>query len=117
MVLQNLFSFSIATKFCQLEEINVSDCHNMTWLIVEEEEMSENENLEFRQLRSSKLTSLASFNGLWYSEKTLESVTWIFDEKVSCPVLEELWLFQMSGIEKIWNGGWLSVQSLTSLTV
>ncbi|KAE8660039.1 hypothetical protein F3Y22_tig00116959pilonHSYRG00493 [Hibiscus syriacus] len=37
--LKNLFFFPIATKFCQLEEIIVSNCHNMIGLIVEEEKM------------------------------------------------------------------------------
>ncbi|XP_039048940.1 disease resistance protein RPS2-like [Hibiscus syriacus] len=68
--LKNLFFFPIATKFCQLEEIIVSNCHNMIGLIVEEEKMGENEILEFRQLLLLELRGLDSFNGMWYSEKT-----------------------------------------------
>ncbi|KAK9017079.1 hypothetical protein V6N11_079565 [Hibiscus sabdariffa] len=46
----------------------------------------------------------------------------LFNEKVSCPVLEELWLSQVSGIEKIWKDDNLPVlpfgfQSLTVLKV
>ncbi|KAG8478902.1 hypothetical protein CXB51_028746 [Gossypium anomalum] len=124
-MLKNLFSFSIAKRLRQLEEIEVSHCNNMReFIIVEkEEEIGENDNLEFPQLRSLSLRYLPTFNGAWYSQKTLQSVTWLFGKMVLFPVaLEELYLDSVNGIEKIWHDDQLLtmplvVQSLTRLEV
>ncbi|MBA0576425.1 hypothetical protein Golob_027702 [Gossypium lobatum] len=124
-MLKNLFSFSIAKRLRQLEEIEVSHCNNMReFIIVEkEEEIGENDNLEFPQLRSLSLRYLPTFNGAWYSQKTLQSVTWLFGKMVLFPVaLEELYLVSVNGIEKIWHDDQLlmvslGVQSLTRLEV
>ncbi|MBA0742306.1 hypothetical protein Gogos_015374 [Gossypium gossypioides] len=124
-MLKNLFSFSIAKRLRQLEEIEVSHCNNMKeFIIVEkEEEIGENDNLEFPQLRSLSLRYLPTFNGAWYSQKTLQSVTWLFGKMVLFPVaLEELYLDSVNGIEKIWHDDQLltvslGVQSLTRLEV
>ncbi|MBA0618683.1 hypothetical protein Godav_027989, partial [Gossypium davidsonii] len=124
-MLKNLFSFSIAKRLRQLEEIEVSHCNNMReFIIVEkEEEIGENDNLEFPQLRSLSLRYLPTFNGAWYSQKTLQSVTWLFGKMVLFPVaLEELYLDSVNGIEKIWHDDQLltvslGVQSLTRLEV
>ncbi|GMI65264.1 hypothetical protein HRI_000195700 [Hibiscus trionum] len=119
-MLKNLFSFSIATRFCQLEEIHVSGCYNMSGLIVDKEE---NGVLEFRRLHSLTLQNLNRFNGLWYSESTFQFTRWLFDKKVSCPVLEKLHLDSVNGIEKIWHDDQLSptmsfgVGTLTSLKI
>ncbi|XP_039034090.1 disease resistance protein At4g27190-like [Hibiscus syriacus] len=110
--LKNLFSFSIAKRLRLLEELEVSDCMNLTELIVEKEEISENDILEFSKLRFLKLERLKKFNG-----------SWLFDEKVSCPALEELCLKFVGGIEKIWHiddqlsGMSFGVQSLRDLNV
>ncbi|KAK8502347.1 hypothetical protein V6N12_046133 [Hibiscus sabdariffa] len=109
--LKNLFSFSIATELHQLEKIQASGCDNMVGLIVVKEESGDNENLEFRKLRSLKLEDLNSFKSLCYSEKTLESVPCLFDKKVSCLVLEELCVKLMNGIEKIWSDDQFHVMS------
>ncbi|KAK8271593.1 hypothetical protein V6Z11_D11G270700, partial [Gossypium hirsutum] len=124
-MLKNLFSFSIAKRLRQLEEIEVSHCNNMReFILVEkEEEIGENDNLEFPQLRSLSLRYLPTFNGTWYSQKTLQSVTWLFGKMVLFPVaLEELYLDSVNGIEKIWHDDQLltvslGVQSLTRLEV
>ncbi|KAK8328697.1 hypothetical protein V6Z12_A11G269300 [Gossypium hirsutum] len=91
-MLKNLFSFSIAKRLRQLEEIEVSHCNNMReFIIVEkEEEIGENDNLEFPQLRSLSLRYLPTFNGAWYSQKTLKSVRWLFGKMVIFPVLKKL---------------------------
>ncbi|KAA3473087.1 disease resistance protein isoform X3 [Gossypium australe] len=91
-MLKNLFSFSIAKRLRQLEEIEVSHCNNLKeFIIVEkEEEIGENDNLEFPQLRSLSLRYLPTFNGAWYSQKTIQSVTWLFGKMVIFPMLEEL---------------------------
>ncbi|GMI79613.1 hypothetical protein HRI_001630700 [Hibiscus trionum] len=89
-MLKNLFSFSIAKRLCQLEGLEVSNCKNITELIAENEEIDENDILEFNKLRILKLENLQSFNGLLYSENTPQSSPSLFDKKVSCPALEEL---------------------------
>ncbi|XP_040937841.1 disease resistance protein RPS2 isoform X3 [Gossypium hirsutum] len=124
-MLKNLFSFSIAKRLRQLEEIEVSHCNNMReFIIVEkEEEIGENDNLEFPQLRSLSLRYLPTFNGAWYSQKTLKSVRWLFGKMVLFPVaLEELYLDSVNGIKKIWHDDQLLtmplvVHSLTRLEV
>ncbi|KAE8725181.1 hypothetical protein F3Y22_tig00009009pilonHSYRG00203 [Hibiscus syriacus] len=119
-MLKNLFSFSIAKSLRQLEKLEVYRCDNMIAVIVEKEEIRENETLKFDKLRVLKLNAL---NGLWYIENTYQSVTWLFDKKVSCPALEELYLKSIDGIEKIWHIDdhlsriYFSVQILTILTV
>ncbi|KAE8673784.1 hypothetical protein F3Y22_tig00111772pilonHSYRG00102 [Hibiscus syriacus] len=119
-MLKNLFSFSIAKRLRKLEELEVSKCDNMIALIVEKEEIRENDTLKFDKLRILKLTEL---NGSWYIENTFQSVTWLFDKKVSCPALEELYLYAMGVIEKIWHIDdqfplvSFGVQSLTNLKV
>ncbi|XP_039059191.1 disease resistance protein At4g27190-like isoform X2 [Hibiscus syriacus] len=119
-MLKNLFSFSIAKRLHQLEELEVSNCTNMKALIVEKEEIRENDTLKLDKLRILKLYRL---NGLWYIENTFQSVTWLFVKKVSCPALEELYLSSIGGIEKIWHIDVqfplmsFGVQSLKSLVV
>ncbi|KAE8704738.1 hypothetical protein F3Y22_tig00110445pilonHSYRG00096 [Hibiscus syriacus] len=121
--LKNLFSFSIARTHHLLEVLEVSDCKNLTELIVEKEEISENDTLEFSKLRILTLDRLDKFNGSWHSENTFQSVAWLFDKKVSCPALEELDLKSVGGIEKIWHiddqlsGMSFGVQSLSFLRV
>ncbi|KAK9016303.1 hypothetical protein V6N11_078805 [Hibiscus sabdariffa] len=89
-MMKNLFSFSIAKRLCQLEELEVSICKNMTKLIGEMEEADESNILEFNKLRILKLIQLERFNGLWNSEYTGQSLVGLFDKKISCPALEEL---------------------------
>ncbi|KAE8704739.1 hypothetical protein F3Y22_tig00110445pilonHSYRG00098 [Hibiscus syriacus] len=121
--LKNLFSFSIARTHHLLEELEVSDCKNLTELIVEKEEISENDILEFSKLRFLTLERLDKFNGSWHSENTIQSVAWLFDKKVSCPALEKLELESVGGIDKIWHiddqlsGMSFGVQSLRDLRV
>ncbi|XP_021283516.1 uncharacterized protein LOC110416019 [Herrania umbratica] len=53
--LNNLFSFSVAKVFLQLEEIEVNDCENVTEIISEEKAIDDNEAMDalvFRQLQS-----------------------------------------------------------------
>ncbi|KAK9016281.1 hypothetical protein V6N11_078783 [Hibiscus sabdariffa] len=102
-MVKNLFSSSIARRLCQLEEFEIFNCENITTLIVENEEIGENDILEFNKLRILEYSQLKKFNGSWYSENTFSFATWIFDKKVSCPALEELKLYSVSGIEKIWH--------------
>ncbi|XP_022747893.1 disease resistance protein At4g27190-like [Durio zibethinus] len=135
-MLKNLFSFALARKLGHLEEIGVSNCENFTELIVEkrEEEIGDDDILEFSQLRSLRLENLPSFIGLFNSEKRLSSsqqgrvqsidgsstATSLFDRKVVFPCLKELWLDSII-VEKLWHDQ-LSVTSfgvgnLTELTV
>ncbi|KAK8514627.1 hypothetical protein V6N12_057526 [Hibiscus sabdariffa] len=81
-MMKNLFSFFIAKRLCQLEGLEVSNCENITELIEEKKEIGGSDILEFNQLRILKLIQLERFNGL--------SLVGLFDEKISCPVLEEL---------------------------
>ncbi|XP_039059192.1 uncharacterized protein LOC120202905 [Hibiscus syriacus] len=119
-MLKNLFSFSIAKSLFQLEELEVSQCDNMMALIVEKEEIREDDTLKLDKLCILKLNE---FNGSWCIENTFQSVTWLFDKKVSCPALEELELNSIYGIEKIWHIDdqlplmSFGVQSLTILKV
>ncbi|KAK8570814.1 hypothetical protein V6N13_103214 [Hibiscus sabdariffa] len=71
-----------AKRLCQLEGLEVSNCENITELIEEKKEIGGSDILEFNQLRILKLIQLERFNGL--------SLVGLFDEKISCPVLEEL---------------------------
>ncbi|TYG46742.1 hypothetical protein ES288_D11G280400v1, partial [Gossypium darwinii] len=65
-MLKNLFSFSIAKRLRQLEEIEVSHCNNMReFILVEkEEEIGENDNLEFPQL-------LNGIEKIWHDDQLL----------------------------------------------
>ncbi|XP_022745671.1 disease resistance protein At4g27190-like isoform X3 [Durio zibethinus] len=135
-MLKNLFSFALARKLGHLQEISVSDCENFTELIVEkrEEEIGDDDILEFSQLRSLRLEDLPSFIGLFNSEKRLSSsqqgrvqsidgsstATSLFDRKVMFPCLKELWLSYIT-VEKLWHDQFpvtsFSVEKLTVLTV
>ncbi|KAK8570825.1 hypothetical protein V6N13_103224 [Hibiscus sabdariffa] len=88
--MKNLFSFSVAKRLCQLEGLEVSNCKNITELIEEKEEIDDNDILEFNKLRILKLYNLNRFNGLWHSQNTPPSSTWLFDKKVNFPALEIL---------------------------
>ncbi|KAL1144984.1 hypothetical protein V6Z11_A11G267400 [Gossypium hirsutum] len=103
-MLKNLFSFSIAKRLRQLEEIEVSHCNNMReFIIVEkEEEIGENDNLEFPQLRSLSLRYLPTFNGAWYSQKTLKSVRWLFGkmtQAISWHLLKKMEVYGCNKVE------------------
>ncbi|KAK8604920.1 hypothetical protein V6N13_082383 [Hibiscus sabdariffa] len=117
----NLFSFSIAKRLHQFEQLEVSKCKTITELILEEEKTAEKDILKFSQLRILKLHNLDRFNVLWYSKNTSQLA--LFDKKVLCPALEKLKLDSVSDIKEIWHiddGVPLrsfGVQSLTCLTV
>ncbi|KAK8633008.1 hypothetical protein V6N13_013862 [Hibiscus sabdariffa] len=102
-MLENLFSFSVVKRLRQLEELEVSDCENITNLIVEKEEVDENDILEFNKLRILKLNMLNRFSGSWCSTITLQSSTCLFDKKVNFPVLEELEIGGMDNLERLWT--------------
>ncbi|KAK9041416.1 hypothetical protein V6N11_016518 [Hibiscus sabdariffa] len=112
-----LFLFSIAKRLHQLEHIEVFECENITELIFVKEEIGENDILELSRLRILMLNTLYKFNGL-YSDNT-----WLFDKKILCPVLEELHLSSLGGIEEIWHADdqfpstSFSVECLTSLKI
>ncbi|KAL4318537.1 hypothetical protein GQ457_18G005070 [Hibiscus cannabinus] len=117
----NLFSFSIAKRLHQFEQLEVSKCKTITELNIEEETIGEDDILEFSQLQILKLHDLDRFNVLWYSKNTSQPA--VFDKKVLCPALEKLKLDSVSDIKEIWHiddGVPLrsfGVQSLTCLTV
>ncbi|XP_022745650.1 disease resistance protein At4g27190-like [Durio zibethinus] len=135
-MLKNLFSFTLARKLGHLQKIRVSDCKNFTELIVEkrEEEIGDDDILEFSQLRSLRLEDLPSFIGLFNSEKKLSSsqqgrvqsidgsstATALFDRKVVFPCLKELRLDSII-VEKLWHDQLsvtaFGVGNLTELTV
>ncbi|KAL4379066.1 hypothetical protein GQ457_02G040110 [Hibiscus cannabinus] len=101
-MMKNLFSFSVVKRLHQLEELEVSNCKNITNLIVEKEEVDENDVLEFNKLRILKLNELNRFSGSWYSANTLQPFTCLFDRKVNFPVLEELDIQHMDNLERLW---------------
>ncbi|KAL4379262.1 hypothetical protein GQ457_02G040270 [Hibiscus cannabinus] len=101
-MMKNLFSFSIAKRLSQLEELEVSNCKNITVLIEEKEEIDDNDILEFNKLRILKLDKLNRFNGLWYSQNIPQSSAWLFDKKVKLPMLEELEIRGMEKLERLW---------------
>ncbi|XP_022747140.1 probable disease resistance protein At4g27220 isoform X2 [Durio zibethinus] len=135
-MLKNLFSFALARKLGHLEEIDVSNCENFTELIVEkrEEEIGDDDILEFSQVRSLTLENLPCFIGLFNSEKKLSSsqqgrvqsidgnstATSLFDRKVMFPCLKKLWLACIT-VEKLWHDQLpvtpFSVENLTELTI
>ncbi|KAK8570810.1 hypothetical protein V6N13_103212 [Hibiscus sabdariffa] len=89
-MMKNLFSFSIAKRLCQLEELEVCNCKNMSKLIEEKEEAGESDILKFNKLRILKLIKLKRFSSLWYSEDTCQTSVGLVDKKILCPALEEL---------------------------
>ncbi|KAL4379879.1 hypothetical protein GQ457_02G040130 [Hibiscus cannabinus] len=113
--MKNLFSFSIAKRLSQLEELEVSNCKNITVLIEEKEEIDDNDILEFNKLRILKLDKLNRFNGLWYSQNIPRSSAWLFDKKVKLPMLEELEIRGMENLKRLW-GDQLVEHSFSKLT-
>ncbi|KAK8514606.1 hypothetical protein V6N12_057506 [Hibiscus sabdariffa] len=118
-MMKNLFSFSIVKRLCQLEELEISDCENITNLIVEKEEVDENDILEFNKLRILKLNKLNRFSGSWCSAITFQSSTCLFDKKVNFPVLEKLEIRGMDNLERLWADQLVehSFSKLTSISL
>ncbi|XWS30669.1 hypothetical protein CRYUN_Cryun23aG0006400 [Craigia yunnanensis] len=122
-VLKNLFSLSMARELSQLEEIEVSWCKNITEIIVKENEedvadIEVNNLLEFRQLRSLTLNTLPKLKTFYSEGKRVSSssgeggiqttmdgrtdATPLFNQKVVLPMLEELKIYNMENLERIW---------------
>ncbi|KAE8670938.1 hypothetical protein F3Y22_tig00112043pilonHSYRG00010 [Hibiscus syriacus] len=100
--LKNLFPFSIARNFNQLQQITVDDCENITEIVAGErkEDNDENDTLEFCCLKSLQLINLPNFKSFYPQVTTASSSSNhnnteskpipLFNPKVSCPALETL---------------------------
>ncbi|OMO87826.1 Disease resistance protein [Corchorus olitorius] len=129
-MLKNLFSFSIARELRQLEEVEVSDCQNITELIVKKREEEKEENLEFSQLHSLKLNELPSLICLCCPENSseqgrVESIEaesnskLLFDQQLVFSAIKELELRSIT-VGKLWHDigvPKMSFSCLTSLSV
>ncbi|XVF30748.1 hypothetical protein REPUB_Repub16aG0085200 [Reevesia pubescens] len=137
--LNNLFTLSTARKLFQLQEIEVTNCENITEIIAEEREeiIEENEamnGIEFCQLRSLTLNYLSNFTSFCSREKmpltsehggtqstiNMSKEKILFNKKDVFPSLENLTLYSIN-IEKIWHnpfpGNCSTVRNLTTFVV
>ncbi|GKV44023.1 hypothetical protein SLEP1_g51254 [Rubroshorea leprosula] len=119
--LKNLFSFSIASQFLQLQEIKVSDCSNMEEIIdLVKEQRSREDIVEasqevkpkfgqlLRSLRLQRLPKLISFNSNC-------STMPLFNDQFLFPNLEELQLSWIN-VDMIWIASYC-VENLTKLII
>ncbi|GLT95663.1 hypothetical protein SLE2022_133310 [Rubroshorea leprosula] len=119
--LKNLFSFSIASQFLQLQEIRVSDCSNMEEIIdLVKEQRSREDIVEasqevkpkfgqlLRSLRLQRLPKLISFNSNC-------STMPLFNDQFLFPNLEELQLSWIN-VDMIWIASYC-VENLTKLII
>ncbi|XP_007030033.2 PREDICTED: probable disease resistance protein At4g27220 [Theobroma cacao] len=135
--LNNFFSLSTARKIFQLQEIEVTDCENITEIVAEEREVNieDNEAL-FCQLRSLTLVYLSNFLHFCSREEKLltsehgrsqstidtrSKERTLFNEKDVFPNLEKLYLYSIN-VEKIWHmccfpANCSTVQNLTTFIV
>ncbi|KAE8684147.1 hypothetical protein F3Y22_tig00111151pilonHSYRG00132 [Hibiscus syriacus] len=126
--LKNLFPFSMAEKLVQLQEIKVSECKSIEEIVAEEREQSAGTATnkgDFGRLQSLTLQLLPELSSFCSKEKSrsiyqLEPVnarSWIlFNEKVLCPVLENLRLSSIN-IERLWQISPCCSKTLTSLAI
>ncbi|KAJ4721023.1 Disease resistance protein [Melia azedarach] len=140
--LKHLFSFSVARTCVQLQEIQVTDCENLDFIVGKEREnhiVCNNESIDFTQLHSLTLRNLPQLtsSGLETSQSLSAStsatkeiiaeddaeefIKVLFNNKVFFPKMEKLELTSLD-IEKIWLDQFpptsiFSCQNLTKLTV
>ncbi|KAH7521876.1 hypothetical protein FEM48_Zijuj07G0078500 [Ziziphus jujuba var. spinosa] len=93
--LKNLFTFSTALHFLQLQEIKVVDCDNLKEIVVDENE----ENFE-----AQDCTKLGPFIPGRVSKNIRDdALHYLFDEKVGFPSLEKLVIEGLHKLRTIWH--------------
>ncbi|XVF30815.1 hypothetical protein REPUB_Repub16aG0090700 [Reevesia pubescens] len=132
--LKNLFSVSVARGLCQLQEIEVSDCRNITKIVADEKEgnigdIEESGILEFPQLRTLKLMDLPELKIFYSAEERVSSsrqegiqstidassdvVTPFFNQKVAFPAIKELELHRCINLKYVFTSS--TVKSFVQL--
>ncbi|XP_017977192.1 PREDICTED: uncharacterized protein LOC18599617 isoform X2 [Theobroma cacao] len=124
--LKNLFSFSLAEKLFQLQEIEVTDCKNIVDIIGADRERDNEatDQIELRELRSITLQCLPQLINFRFQEKkhstTSSIASPLFTGKMAFPLLENLKVSSIN-IERIWPYQLprvsYSMQNLTSLII
>ncbi|XP_056172816.1 disease resistance protein At4g27190-like isoform X2 [Syzygium oleosum] len=112
-----LFPVSVAKCLRELRDIDVKDCPNMKAVIVDEEGRDEGTNdvIEFPLLKSLLIRNCPMEKFFSYPHGNKEPVTAtsdsqdgysdsFFDQKVSLPSLESLWLELVGSFKRIWHG-------------
>ncbi|PON59555.1 AAA+ ATPase [Trema orientale] len=129
-----LFSFAMAERLVNLEELNVSSCEAMEYILLTEklgEDGIPSEKILFRKLKYLKLSALPALKNFCSGDSCIEEVSVndkdanlvatqpLFSEEVSFPNLENLYVEEMN-VEKLWPKELLVnsyIQNLTTLKV